>query len=66
MHVMIALITAVWAAHTIYRLIPVPAAVDRASLARVMARGEEQPEDLPFWRALLLPFNQLAAKLLED
>jgi Flp pilus assembly protein TadB len=63
MHVMIALVAAVWAAHTIYRLIPVPAAVDRASLARVMARGEEQPEDLPFWRALLLPFNQLAAKL---
>jgi Flp pilus assembly protein TadB len=69
MHVMIATIAAVWAAHTIYRLIPVPAAVDRASLARVMtgARrgtlGEEQPEDLPFWRALLLPFNQLAAKL---
>jgi Flp pilus assembly protein TadB len=63
MHVMIALVAAVWAAHTIYRLIPVPAAVDRASLARVMMRGEEQPEDLPFWRALLLPFNQLAAKL---
>jgi Flp pilus assembly protein TadB len=68
MHVMIALVAAVWAAHTIYyamqsRLIPVPAAVDRASLARVMARGEEQPEDLPFWRALLLPFNQLARKL---
>jgi hypothetical protein len=63
MHLMIALVAAVWAAHTIYRLIPVPAAVDRASLARVMARGEEQPEDLPFWRALLLPFNQLAAKL---
>jgi len=63
MHAMIALVAAVWAAHTIYRLIPVPAAVDRTSLARVMARGEEQPEDLPFWRALLLPFNQLAAKL---
>jgi hypothetical protein len=36
MHVMIALVAAVWAAHTIYRLIPVPAAVDRASLARVI------------------------------
>ncbi len=62
MHILIAFIAAVYAAGLIYRLIPVPAAVDRAALARVMARGEEQ-ETLPFWRLLLLPFNQLAAKL---
>jgi len=62
MHLMIAFIAAVWTAHTIYRLIPVPHSVDQAALARVMAHGEEQ-ETLPFWRALLLPFNQLAARL---
>lgn len=62
MHIVIAFIVAVYAASLIYRLIPVPAAVDAAALARVMARGEEQ-ETLPFWRLLLLPFNSLAEKL---
>ena len=62
MHLLIAFVAAVWAAGVIYRLIPIPAGVDRAALARVMARGEEH-ERLPFWRALLLPFNQLAARL---
>jgi hypothetical protein len=41
---------------------PVPAAVDRAALSRVMASGDEE-EKLPFWRVLLLPFNRLAQKL---
>lgn len=62
MHLMIAFVAAVWTASTVYRSIPVPAAVDRAALARVMARGEEQ-ETLPFWRMLLLPFNRIAAML---
>ena len=62
MHVLIAFVVAAYAATLIYRLIPVPAAVDRAALARVMARGEGQ-ETLPFWRMLLLPFNHLAARL---
>jgi len=61
MHILIAFIAAIYAANLIYRLMPVPAAVDRAALARVMAREEE--EVLPFWRLLLLPFNQLAQKL---
>ena len=62
MHVMVAFIAALWTANTLYRLMPVPHSVDQAALARVMARGEEQ-ETLPFWRALLLPFNQLATRL---
>ncbi len=61
MHILVAFVAAVWVASLLYRLVPVPAAVDRARLGRVMATGA--PPTLPFWRALLLPFNALAAKL---
>lgn len=61
MHILVAFVAAVWVASLLYRLVPVPAAVDRARLGRVMAT--EAPPTLPFWRALLLPFNALAAKL---
>ena len=61
MHILIAFIAAVWVSSLLYRLVPVPAAVNRARLDRVMAT--ESPPTLPFWRALLLPFNALAAKL---
>jgi Flp pilus assembly protein TadB len=61
MHILIAFVAALWVASLLYRLVPVPAAVDRARLGRVMASAS--PPTLPFWRALLLPFNALAAKL---
>lgn len=61
MHILIAFVAAAWSASLLYRLVPVPAAVDRARLGQVMA--VETPPALPFWRALLLPFNSLARKL---
>jgi len=60
-HYLIALVAGVWAAATIYRLIPVPAGVDREALSQVMA--QQPPETLPLWRVLLLPFNRLARRL---
>lgn len=61
MHILVAFVAAVWTASLLYRLVPVPAAVDRARLSQVMAT--QAPPALPFWRALLVPFNALAARL---
>lgn len=61
MHLLVALAAAFWTAMMLYRLVPVPASVDRARLERVMAT--EAPPTLPFWRVLLIPFNAIAAKL---
>ena len=60
---LIAFVAAVWAGLVIYMFLPVPAEVDAERLARVMEWREEIPETLPFWRAMLLPFNQLATRL---
>lgn len=62
-HYLIAFIAGIWAAWALYQWMPVPAAVDKAALSRVMASGNQKEERLPFWRALLLPFNRLAQKL---
>lgn len=61
MHLLVAFAAAVWTASMLYRLVPVPASVDRARMERVMAT--EAPPALPFWRVLLIPFNAIAAKL---
>lgn len=61
MHLLVAFVAAVWAAMMLYRLVPVPASVDRARMGQVMAT--EAPPALPFWRVLLIPFNVIAAKL---
>lgn len=61
MHLLVAFVAAVWAATMLYRLVPVPASVDRARMERVMAT--DAPPTLPFWRVLLIPFNVIAAKL---
>jgi len=61
MHLLVAFVAATWTASMLYRLVPVPASVDRARMSRVMAT--EAPPTLPFWRVLLIPFNALAAKL---
>lgn len=60
---LIAFVAAVWVGVVIYNFLPVPAEVDAERLARVMEWREEIPETLPFWRAMLLPFNQLATRL---
>jgi hypothetical protein len=60
---LIAFVAAAWVGLVIYRFLPVPAEVDAERLARVMEWQEEIPETLPFWRAMLLPFNQLATRL---
>jgi hypothetical protein len=61
MHLLVAFVAAVWVAVMLYRLVPVPASVDRARMGRVMAT--EAPPPLPFWRVLLIPFNAVAAKI---
>ncbi|MGC8946369.1 MAG: hypothetical protein ACP5N6_09460 [Anaerolineae bacterium] len=61
MHLLIAFVAAVWVSSLLYRLVPVPASVDRARLAQVMAT--DAPPVLPFWRVLLVPFNALASRL---
>lgn len=59
--VLIALAAGGWAAWSLYQFVPVERGVDAARLSRVMAT--EAREELPFWRALLIPFSALAQKL---
>lgn len=59
--VLIALAAGGWAAWSLYQFMPVERGVDAARLSRVMAT--EAREELPFWRALLIPFSALAQKL---
>jgi hypothetical protein len=62
--VLIALAAGGWAAWSIYQFMPVEKSVYSARLSRVMA--QETVEELPFWRAALLPFSALAQRLFPD
>lgn len=59
--VVVALAAGGWAAWSLYQFMPVERGVDAARLSRVMAT--EAREELPFWRALLIPFSALVQKL---
>lgn len=59
--IVIATIAGGWAAWSLYQFVPVERNADAARLSRVMAT--EAREELPFWRALLIPFSALAQKL---
>ena len=58
---LIGLLTAVVVGYVAYGLMPIPAAYWKARLGVVLA-GEEQGEDMPFWRAILLPFAWLVER----
>lgn len=58
---LIGLLTAAVVGYVSYGLIPIPAAYWKARLGVVLSE-EEQGQDMPFWRAILLPFAWLVER----
>ncbi len=59
---LIGLLTAAVVGYVTYGLMPIPAAYWKARLGVVLAGEEEQGENLPFWRAMLLPVAWLVER----
>lgn len=59
---LIGLLTAGVVGYVVYGLMPIPAAYWKARLGTVLTGEEEQGENLPFWRAMLLPVASLVER----
>jgi hypothetical protein len=59
---LIGLLTAGVVGYVAYGLMPIPAAYWKARLGVVLAEEEQEGEDLPFWRAILLPIAWLVER----
>ena len=59
---LIGLFTAIVVGYFAYGLMPIPASYWKARLGVILAGEEEQGENLPFWRAILLPIAFLVER----